>query len=32
MAAFVESVRDHPAGRYALGLFEERRGDPVGLP
>jgi glutathione S-transferase len=25
MAAFVERIRDHPAGRYALGLFTERR-------
>jgi hypothetical protein len=32
MAALVESVRDHPAGRYALRLFEERRLDPVRLP
>jgi glutathione S-transferase len=24
MAAFVQSIRDHPAGRYALSLFEAR--------
>jgi glutathione S-transferase len=29
MAALVERVRDHPAGRYALALFEQRRVVPV---
>jgi glutathione S-transferase len=29
MAAFVERVRDHPAGRYALALFKERRPEAV---
>jgi glutathione S-transferase len=31
MAAFVERIRDHPAGRYALALFSERRREPVRL-
>jgi hypothetical protein len=29
MAAFVERVRDHPAGRYALPLFKEHRHEAV---
>jgi glutathione S-transferase len=29
MAAFVRRVRDHPAGRYALALFKQRRVVPV---
>jgi glutathione S-transferase len=29
IAAFVERVRDHPAGRYALTLFTERRREAV---
>jgi glutathione S-transferase len=28
MAGIVERVREHPAGRYALNLFEERRSTP----
>jgi glutathione S-transferase len=30
VAAFVERVRDHPAGRYALSLFESRRTQAAG--
>ena len=30
-AGFVERVRDHPAGRYALGLFEQYRRVRVGV-
>jgi glutathione S-transferase len=29
IAAFIERVRDHPAGRYALALFNERRRETV---
>ncbi len=32
MAAFVESIREHPAGRYALSLFEARPGDGAARP
>jgi glutathione S-transferase len=28
-AALVERARDHPAGRYALALFQERRRECV---
>jgi glutathione S-transferase len=31
MAAFVGRVRDHPAGRYALALFEQRSRDAAPL-
>jgi hypothetical protein len=29
IAAFVERVRAHPAGRYALALFKKRRRETV---
>jgi glutathione S-transferase len=32
IAAFVERVRDHPAGRYALTQFTERRRERVAAP
>jgi hypothetical protein len=30
LASLVERARAHPAGRYALRLFEEQRGQVVG--
>jgi glutathione S-transferase len=32
IADFVQRVRDHPAGRYALALFAERRSAAVSFP